>query len=240
MVDYVDLDADKTKPLSRSAPLLVFAFTTSMLISALLLFFVQPMFTKMVLPLLGGSSGVWNTAMVFFQAVLLGGYLYAHLLTRFFKFHTQITIHGLVMLSSILFLPISVPQEWAQPTAGTPVIWLIGLFTVVLGMPFFALSANAPLLQKWFSYTSHSKAHDPYFLYAASNVGSLFSLLSYPVLVEPFFKVSEQSFVWAFGFVVLLTGLMACGIMAYSLRTKSNRHNPEVEIKADEASIHGR
>ena len=142
MVDSVDYTVDKQRSLARSAPLLVFAFTTSMLISALLLFFVQPMFTKMVLPLLGGSSGVWNTAMVFFQTVLLGGYLYAHLLTRYFKFQTQIVIHGVVLLSSIMFLPIAVPSEWAQPVAGTPVLWLIGLFTVVLGLPFFALSAK--------------------------------------------------------------------------------------------------
>lgn len=236
MVDYVNLEAGKTKSLSKSAPLLVFAFTTSMLISALLLFFVQPMFTKMVLPLLGGSSGVWNTAMVFFQTVLLGGYLYAHLLTKFFRFQTQIAIHGFVMLVSILFLPIAVPQEWAQPVAGTPVIWLIGLFTFVLGMSFFALSANAPLMQKWFSYTSHEKADDPYFLYAASNVGSLFSLLTYPILVEPFFKVTEQSFAWAFGFVVLMIGLMACGLLAYSIRSKTDASDTSSEAVLETTS----
>lgn len=216
MVDYVDYAADKDK--SSSTQLIVFAFTTSMLLSALLLFFVQPMFTKMVLPLLGGSSGVWNTAMVFFQAVLLGGYLYAHLLTKFFKFKTQILIHGLIMLYSIIFLPIAVPTDWAQPATGTPVFWVIGLFTVALGMPFFALSANAPLMQKWFSYTFHKKADDPYFLYAASNVGSLLSLLSYPILIEPFFKVSAQSFAWAFGFVVLMIALIMCGLMAYRFK----------------------
>ena len=237
MVDNVDYTVEKQQSLVRSAPLLVFAFTTSMLISALLLFFVQPMFTKMVLPLLGGSSGVWNTAMVFFQTVLLGGYLYAHLLTRFFKFKTQIAIHGLVLLSSIMFLPIAVPNEWAQPVAGTPVLWLIGLFTVVLGLPFFALSANAPLMQKWFSYTSHEKADDPYFLYAASNVGSLFSLLSYPILIEPFFKVSEQSFAWAFGFVVLMIGLMACGIFAYKLRSKTVIQETFLESGLEETSV---
>jgi hypothetical protein len=241
MVDYTDFSqqeqSQKPSRLAQSAPLLVFAFTSSMLVSALLLFFVQPMFTKMVLPLLGGSSGVWNTAMVFFQTVLLGGYLYAHLLTKYFRFKTQIMIHGLVMATSILFLPIAVPQEWAQPVAGTPIFWLIGLFTVVLGMPFFALSANAPLMQKWFSYTSHEKADDPYFLYAASNVGSLFSLLSYPVLIEPFFKVSEQSFAWAFVFVVLLIGLMACGVLAYHCRTQDNMADEDIsQTKVNVAS----
>lgn len=227
MVDYVDYAADKDK--SSSTQLIVFAFTTSMLLSALLLFFVQPMFTKMVLPLLGGSSGVWNTAMVFFQAVLLGGYLYAHLLTKFFKFKTQILIHGLIMLFSIIFLPIAVPTDWAQPATGTPVFWVIGLFTVALGMPFFALSANAPLMQKWFSYTSHKKSDDPYFLYAASNVGSLLSLLSYPILIEPFFKVSAQSFAWAFGFVVLMIALMMCGLMAYRFKDISKLSSFSIE-----------
>lgn len=237
MVDFTDVAENKLTGFSKPASLLVFAFTSSMLISALLLFFVQPMFTKMVLPMLGGSSGVWNTAMVFFQTVLLGGYLYAHFLTKYLKFRTQIIVHALVMLVSVFFLPIAVPQDWSQPASGAPTLWLIGLFTVVLGVPFFALSANAPLLQKWFSYTSHEKADDPYFLYAASNIGSLFSLLSYPVLIEPFFKVSEQSFAWAFSFVVLMICLIMCGIFAYhnrpGLQTQAN-------IIVDQAGSHAK
>ncbi|MEO1140789.1 MAG: hypothetical protein AAFW66_00345, partial [Pseudomonadota bacterium] len=164
MVDYVDTSDVRSGALQKTAPLLVFAFTTSMLISALLLFFVQPMFAKMVLPMLGGSPGVWNTAMVFFQAVLLGGYLYAHILTKLFNFRTQIIIHGLVMTASLIFLPIAIPAGWEVPVDGTPVFWLIALFAAALGLPFFALSANAPLMQKWFSYTDHKKASDPYFL----------------------------------------------------------------------------
>lgn len=136
------------------------------------------------------------------------------------------------MLSSLVFLPIAVPQEWMQPVSGTPVIWLIGLFTVVLGLPFFALSANAPLMQKWFSYTTHEKAADPYFLYAASNVGSLFSLLSYPFLIEPFFTVSQQSFAWAFGFVALMIALMACGVLAFGYRS-----NNSTQQKSHQAAV---
>ena len=230
MADYVDVsennsvidnqDALRTR---QSGALLAFAFTASMLISALLLFFIQPMFAKMALPMLGGSSGVWNTAMVFFQAVLLGGYLYAHLLSKFFRFYNQVLIHGMVMVASIVFLPIAVPLGWEVPQSGTPTLWLIGLFGVALGVPFFALSANAPLMQKWFSYTNHRNSGDPYFLYAASNVGSLFSLLSYPVLIEPFFRVSEQSLVWAVGFVALIIAIMACGLLAYSHESPLNR-----------------
>ncbi|MEM9278240.1 MAG: class I SAM-dependent methyltransferase, partial [Pseudomonadota bacterium] len=145
----------------REAGMLVaICFTGSMLLSALLLFFVQPMFAKMALPLLGGSSGVWNTAMVFFQAVLLGGYLYAHLLSKYFPFRLQILLHGLVMASAMFILPITLPEGWEVPQSGAPTLWLLGLFGVALGAPFFALSANAPLLQKWFSYTSHKSAGD--------------------------------------------------------------------------------
>ena len=199
----------------REAGMLVAAcFTVSMLLSALLLFFVQPMFAKMALPLLGGSSGVWNTAMVFFQAVLLGGYLYAHLLSKYFPFRIQILLHGLVMSSAMFILPIALPEGWDVPQSGTPTLWLLGLFGVALGAPFFALSANAPLLQKWFSYTNHKSAGDPYFLYAASNAGSLLSLLTYPVLVEPFFRLSGQSFVWAVGFAALILLILGSGYFA--------------------------
>ncbi|MEM8651860.1 MAG: fused MFS/spermidine synthase [Pseudomonadota bacterium] len=228
MVDYVDTSDVRSGALQKTAPLLVFAFTTSMLISALLLFFVQPMFAKMVLPMLGGSPGVWNTAMVFFQAVLLGGYLYAHILTKLFNFRTQIIIHGLVMTASLIFLPIAIPAGWEVPVDGTPVFWLIALFAAALGLPFFALSANAPLMQKWFSYTDHKKASDPYFLYAASNVGSLFSLLSYPVLVEPFLSATNQSSAWAVGFIVLMVCLLSSAVFAYYCR---NPEAPEENIE---------
>ncbi len=135
----------------KPAGLLIAAcFTVSMLLSALLLFFVQPMFAKMALPLLGGSSGVWNTAMVFFQAVLLGGYLYAHLLSKYFPFRIQILIHGLVTASAMFILPIAVPHGWEVPTTGTPTLWLLALFGVALGAPFFALSANAPFYRSGF------------------------------------------------------------------------------------------
>ena len=221
MVDYVDTSGVRSGALQKTATLLVFAFTTSMLISALLLFFVQPMFAKIVLPMLGGSPGVWNTAMVFFQAVLLGGYLYAHILTKLFSFRMQIIIHGLVMTASLIFLPIAIPAGWEVPVDGTPVFWLIALFAAALGLPFFALSANAPLMQKWFSYTDHKKASDPYFLYAASNVGSLFSLLSYPVLVEPFLSATTQSSAWAVGFIVLIVCLLSSGVFAYNCRSAS-------------------
>jgi len=215
---------------SYSGYLLITTFTVSMLLSALLLFFVQPMFSKMALPYLGGASGVWNTAMVFFQTMLLLGYLYAHLLSKYFSLIWQIIIHACVVFASTVFLPIAIPEGVAVPQTGTPMFWLIGIFTVALGAPFFALSANAPLLQKWFSYTNHKAAGDPYFLYAASNLGSLLSLLSYPILVEPFFRVTTQSLTWAYGFSVLMICIMICGFLARFF-TKHHENSESDEAK---------
>ena len=163
------------KSVHRSVPLALVmgVFTLSIFLSAMLLFSVQPMFTKMTLPLLGGASNVWNTAMVFFQGTLLGGYLYAHLISKHFQLKAQIIIHSLILSLGLFFLPLAIASGWTPPEGGAQAVWLIALFAVSIGVPFLAISANAPLLQRWFSYTRHKDAGDPYFLYAASNFGSL-------------------------------------------------------------------
>ena len=213
---------------SNSALLAVFCIST--LVSALLLFLIQPMFTKMALPLLGGAPSVWNTAMVFFQFVLLAGYLYAHLLSKSLSFRLQVLVHGIVLFSAALFLPIAIPESWNTPeAAGTPMLWIIGLFGVALGAPFFALSANAPLLQRWFSFTNHPAAKDPYFLYAASNLGSLFALLGYPVIFEPAFKLSEQAWYWSVGFLSLVFLIVASGFAGNSRILQSREQQDPVE-----------
>ena len=220
----------------RFSLLLVFCFTCASFVSALLLFFVQPMFAKMALPLLGGSPGVWNTAMVFFQAVLLGGYLYAHFLCKHASFRNQILIHGIVLCAGLFFLPIMLPSGWTVPSQGAPALWLVGLFFVALGAPFFALAANAPLIQRWFSYTNHHSAHDPYFLYAASNAGSLLSLLSYPFLVEPFFRLSGQSAAWTIAYFTLANLVLASGFLGLSMRNANGgANNKTAEHKAAES-----
>ena len=193
--------------------MLVAAFTASIFLSAFLLFSVQPMFTKMALPFLGGAPNVWNIALVFFQAVLLGGYIYAHLISRYLPVKTQLIVHITIITAGFLFLPIAIPYG-VTPMIEAPNLWLIGLFAAALGMPFFALSANAPLLQRWFSHTSHTKAQDPYFLYAASNLGSLLALISYPLLIEPFLGLAMQSNIWMLFYVVLLSAIGVAGIIA--------------------------
>src|SRR5581483_6047570 len=178
---------------AQSAALLLPVFAATIFLSATLLFSVQPMFTKMVLPLLGGSPSVWSVAMVFFQAVLLAGYGYAHAMTRFLDSRRVALVHLGVIAIAFAVLPIAVSQRFGHPPVDHQAIWLIGLFGASIGLPFFAVAANAPLLQAWFARTTHPQARDPYFLYGASNLGSFFSLLAYPVLLEPFLTLREQS-----------------------------------------------
>ncbi len=181
-------------------------------LSAFLLMWVQPLFTKMVLPRLGGSSSVWNTAMMFFQIVLLAGYAYAHLLNRFAAPRRQPWIHGAVLLGGLLFLPLAIQPSKTPPTDHSPILWLIGLLTLSVGWPFFALSSSAPLLQAWFSRSRNRLANDPYFLYAASNFGSLLALLAFPFLLEPSLNLAEQSRLWRASYILLFVLVGMCAL----------------------------
>ncbi len=186
----------------------MWTYTLTTFLSALLLFSVQPMFAKMVLPVLGGSPSVWAVAIFFFQAALLAGYCYAHFLIN--RVPPQVTgyVHlGLCALAFLVSLPFGLPSGWSEPPPGEPYLWQIGLFTVAIGLPFAAVSANAPLLQAWFARTGHKDARDPYFLYAASNLGSLIALLAYPFILEPAFGLRVLSRFWTVGFVLLVAAL---------------------------------
>lgn len=176
-------------------------FIATLFLSATLLFAVQPMFAKMVLPRLGGAPGVWSVAIVFFQAVLLLGYLYAHLVTRFFSLRTGAIVQIVVLAFGLLFLPLALSQSWGQPPEEGHIVWLLGLFGVSVGIPFFALSANAPLLQAWFARSGGGR--DPYFLYGASNLGSFIALIGYPLVVEPWLRLGTQSIMWSVGYLAL-------------------------------------
>jgi hypothetical protein len=192
-------------------------FGATLFLSALLLFSLQPLFAKMVLPRLGGTPAVWSVAMVFFQAMLLAGYAYAHVIVRFAGLTTGLLIHIAVLAIAVIWLPFQIASGFDQAPESGIAFWLLALFFVSIGVPFFAVSANAPLLQAWFSRTGHRHAHDPYFLYGASNLGSFFALLSYPVLFEPAFAVGEQSQLWFAGYIALAIGVAICGFAARSL-----------------------
>lgn len=189
----------------------------TLFVSAFLLFSVQPFFAKLVLPRLGGSPAVWSVAMVFFQSVLLAGYGYAHFLTSRLSLRTAVITHVGILAVAALALPIAIPDGWSHPPAEGQAYWLLGLFCVSVGLPFFAVSANGPLLQAWFAKTGHSHAKDPYFLYGASNIGSFASLILYVVAIEPFSDLSQQSGYWTIGFLVLCALIALCGVAALSL-----------------------
>jgi hypothetical protein len=189
-------------------------FTAAVFLNAALLFAVQPMFSKMVLPSLGGSPAVWNTCMLFFQTALLAGYLYSHVATNRVPVRVHAPAHVVLLALSALALPIGIASGLGAPPEGAPIIWLVGLLTVSLGAPFLMLSTGAPLLQRWFSRTGHPDAANPYFLYAASNLGSMVSLLAYPLLLEPKLPLAAQSMAWTVAYVILIAMIGACAVIA--------------------------
>lgn len=196
---------------SQSNLMVRLVFVATIGLSAFLLFLIQPLFSKMALPLLGGSSIVWNTAMLFFQTLLLLGYLYAHFLVRLATHKWQVAIHVSICLTAFAFLPFGIAEWFPTPSGDYAPFMLFGLFLVSIGLPFFVISANAPLIQSWFSRTSHPDASNPYFLYSASNFGSALALLTYPLIVEPEFTLPDQALIWAAGFFVLVFLLIEIG-----------------------------
>jgi hypothetical protein len=193
--------------------LVLLVYTAAIFTSALLLFSVQPLFTKMVLPRLGGSPAVWSVAMVFFQSLLLAGYAYAHLLMQARNRVIPVAVHLVLLVIALLTLPLSIANGWGEPPTSGYAFWLLGLFAVSIGLPFFALAANNPLLQAWFVRTGHPDGPDPYFLYASSNIGSFLALLSYPVLLEPMFTLRTQNLIWTGLYGVLIVLIAACGVL---------------------------
>lgn len=211
MTATTQADVDQTSA-QRNRTILV-VYTAAIFVSALLLFSVQPLFTKMVLPRLGGSPAVWSVAMVFFQSLLLGGYAYAHYLSRIRSRAVPIAIHLVLLIAAFLTLPLSIATSFGTPPTSGYAFWLLGLFLLSIGLPFFALAANNPLLQAWFVRTGHPNASDPYFLYASSNIGSFLALLSYPVLLEPMLTLRWQNLIWTAGYAVLIVLIAGCGVL---------------------------
>ncbi len=192
---------------------LLVLFAATLFVSASLMFVMQPMFGKILLPMLGGSPAVWNTCMVFYQSILFLGYLYAHLISTRLPKKSQLIIHGALILVSAISLPLALPTGLSPPTETDPTLWILSTLLLAIGLPFLVVSTTAPLLQKWFAQTDHQTSHDPYYLYAASNAGSLLALLSYPFLIEPAIGVSEQKWLWSLGYGLLALLIIGCGLM---------------------------
>jgi len=192
-------------------------FAAAVFASAALVFTVEPMVAKLVLPLLGGSSAVWNTSLAFFQAALLVGYLYAHLLQRVGSLRSQAFIHGAVLIAAAVVLPLRISQVFGEPGAAPPALWLLGVLVLSIGAPFAALSATAPLVQAWYARSRPNDfgARNPYVLYAASNLGSLLALLAYPVIIEPNLRLETQTFAWSLGYGAFAVLMAAVAVVAW-------------------------
>jgi hypothetical protein len=209
VLDKAVSPADGMQGVTRVAPLL---FAATLFVSAFLLFSIQPMFTKMVLPLLGGAPTVWSIALVFFQATLLGGYAYAHLIVRRIPLGIGALIHFGTLAAAAMMLPIRAASSFGSPPTDNIAFWLIGLFAVSIGLPFAVLATTAPLLQRWFSASGHSRASNPYVLYAASNLGSFAGLFAYPTLIEPFVPLHAQAWMWSAGFAAFALLVATAGL----------------------------
>lgn len=192
-------------------------FSITVFSSAVLLLLVQPILTKSILPWFGGAAGVWTSSMLFYQAVLLLGYLYSHLLSRITRARTQGLIHLVLLGCSLVALPLRPSETWKPAETQDPFVLILGLLFSSAGLPYFLLSATSPLIQVW--YTRVAKERTPYRLFAVSNLGSLLALLSYPVLVEPNLSTLSQLNVWSVSYVVF--GVLMAGISLWVFRSQA-------------------
>jgi len=204
-------------------------YAITIFLSAFLLFQVQPLIAKMILPWFGGSAAVWSASLLFFQLLLLAGYAYAHLSIRFLKPRLQMLVHVALLLGSCALLPILPNPMWRPTQAGDPTARILLLLTATIGLPYFLLSSTSPLLQAWFVRRTGSQV--PYRLFALSNFGSLLALVSFPFLVEPQLASRQQAFSWSGGYVVFA---LLCAFTAWVSRA-ANRDDPN-QVIAEPAS----
>lgn len=231
----IDVELNRVNTRAVRATALAPVFALALFTSAALLFWVQPLVAKMLLPLLGGAPAVWNTCMVFFQALLLAGYAYALFLSQRLSLKNQAVLHAVLLLAAGLVLPFTLSDRVlaSLPTHSSPIAWLLTTLLFTVGPPFLLLSATAPLLQRWFSHSTHKAARDPYFLYAVSNAGSMLALLGFPFLLEPAFAVRTQNWVWAVGYAVLVALVITCAVLLNGRRAFPDH----VAVASDEPAV---
>lgn len=233
--------------------MVLYVYAVTLFVSAFILFLVQPLIGKMILPKLGGTPQVWNTCMVFFQMVLLAGYAYTHMISSRLRLRQQILLHCVMLLLpllvlfnpwiSIFNLYLSVENGGWNPgnLGGNPIPATLMILFSVIGLPFLVVSTTAPLLQKWFAHTGHPSSKDPYFLYGASNLGSLLALVAYPIVIEPALGLSSQSWLWAFGYFALIGTVLACVGLVWAPAAKeeevSHLHVEHPPLAAETAAV---
>ena len=207
--------APDARPATATGALVVPVFAAAMFLSGFLLFMVEPMAARMVLPILGGVPMVWNGCVVFFQIVMLAGYGYAFGASRWVPLRRHVVLHAALLIAPAAVLPFAIGSGTSAPPEGNPLGWLLVLLSATIGVPFFVLSTSASVFQHWLSKTDHPSARDPYFLYSASNLGCLLALASYPTVVEPLLTLSDQSRFWAFGYAAFVALAGGCGVIAW-------------------------
>ncbi len=213
-------------------------YSVTMFAGATLLFVVQPMVGKMILPLLGGTPAVWSTCMVFFQAALLGGYAYAHASTAWLSVRRQMLLHLALLALPLAVLPLAVNPALLRGGESNPVLDVLLLLSLSVGLPFLVVSATAPLIQKWFTQTGHPAARDPYFLYAASNLGSMLALLGYPTLIEPRLHLRgegwlTQTRLWSLGYLALALLIALCMLALWRCGPAAPEGEPDPSAMAE-------
>jgi hypothetical protein len=200
-------------------------YLLTLFLNAALMFIIEPMVAKMILPFAGGSRVVWNTSVLFFQASLLAGYLYAHCVSNWLGTPRHALVHLNLVLVAVLFLPFALPVHWFVNERANPSTTIFAVLVCSIGLPFFVLSAGAPLLQKWFAQLKHPSARDPYFMYGASNLGSMAGLVAYLVLLEPNLTLSQQSHFWLYGYLLLLLVTSGCILLSLQPITGTVKNN---------------
>src|SRR4029078_12873612 len=234
----IDVELDRINTPAVRASVLAPVFALALFTSAALLFWVQPLVAKMLLPLLGGAPSGWYSCMVFFQSLLLAGYAYALFVSQRLSLRNQAIVHAVLLLAAGLVLPFALSDRVlaSLPTQSSPILWLCTSLAVTVGPPFLLLSATAPLLQRWFSNSTHKAARDPYFLYAVSTAGSMLALLGFPFLLEPAFAIRTQSVIWAVGYVIRVVLIITCALVLNARRAISDQNQvavdqPEITIE---------
>ncbi len=195
-------------------------FATAVFVSAFLLFQIQPLISRSILPWFGGTPSVWTTCMLFFQVLLCGGYAYSHFVTTYLPPRRQGLLHATLLITSLAFLTIVPTIAWKPNGTESPAPAILRLLLSTVGLPYFILSTTGPLLLRWFSQVSPTAS--PYRLYALSNAGSLLALLSYPFLFEPLMRISTQASSWSAGYLVFAMLCLTC-ITRVWLLSKSGR-----------------
>lgn len=215
--------------------LIALAFSAALAGSAALIFWIEPLFAKLILPVLGGTPAVWTTALMFYQAVLFAGYLYAHLLMRMASARRQAALHLAVLAAAATTLPPVLPALPLVDPNRSPLPYALWALTAGVGLPLFALSASAPLLQRWFAQSGHRHAADPYFLYAASNAGSLAALVAFPLVLEPSLRLGTQAAAWSIGY-----GLIGLLVVLCAVATKAPAPSAAASATAEPAGVRWR